>query len=84
MGYLVLTNDELYFERQLDGKTFKIPITSITQVGEAKRLAGQNPGPLMLKVDYKSSDGIDDAIAWRVKELDRWKNKITALMKKNA
>ena len=52
-GYLVLTEDELYFERQLVKKTIKIPTGSIIKVAKTKRLAGQGPGT-MLKVVFKT------------------------------
>ncbi len=37
-GYLVLAEDELYFERQLDRKIIIIPIGSIVKVERTKRL----------------------------------------------
>jgi len=77
-GYLVLTDQELYFERQLGNKVVSIPKNSILQVGETRRLGGQCPGKRMLKVDFRTEEGKEDAIAWRVKELERWKDEISA------
>lgn len=75
-GYLVLMEDELYFERQLVKKIIEIPTGSIVDVGKTKRLAGQGPG-MMLKVVFKTQDGEQDAIGWKVKELERWINEIS-------
>jgi len=47
-GYLVLTDDELYFERQLDRKTFITPVSSIINAESTKRLGGQSPDKMML------------------------------------
>ncbi len=78
MGYLVLTDDELYFERQLGNKVIPLPITSIVQVGDTKRLGGQNPGKTMLKISFKDNNGENDSIALCVKELAQWKKEIAA------
>ncbi len=84
MGYLVLTKEELFFERQMDNKVISIPIHSIIEVGETRRLGGQNPGPIMLKVDFRSPRGQEDAIAWSVKNKDQWVREISALTSHNA
>ena len=52
-GYLVLTDDELYFEMVLLNKILSIPAASITKVGQTKRLLGVNPGRSMLHVQFK-------------------------------
>jgi hypothetical protein len=75
-GYLVLTEDELFFERQLVKKRIKIPTGSIISVGKTKRLAGQGPG-MMLRVVFKTEDGEQDAVGWKVKDLERWVNEIS-------
>ena len=76
-GYLVLTEDELYFERQLDRKIIIIPIGSIVRVERTRRLGGQSPGRMMLKVVFETQDGEQDAIAWKVRELDQWIKEIS-------
>jgi hypothetical protein len=81
-GYLVLTEDELYFERLLSKKIIKIPISSIIKVEKTKRLGGQNPG-IMLKVVFQSLDGKKDAIGWKVKKLEQWIKEIS-LMAENS
>ena len=75
-GYLVLTEDGLFFERQLVKKIIEIPIGSIVRVEKTKRLAGQGPG-MMLKVVFKTRNGAQDAVGWKVKELERWIDEIS-------
>ena len=84
MGYLVLTDDELYFERTFLRKVLLISTTSITKVGETKRLGGKNPGKPMLKIDFRNNEGNRDSIALTVKELAQWQNEISAVMRKDA
>ena len=81
-GYLVLTEDELYFERQLDRKIIIIPIGAIVRVERTRRLGGQSPGKMMLKVVFEKQDGEQDAIAWKVKKLDQWIEEISIMVKK--
>ena len=72
MGYLVLTDEVLYFERQLDKKTIEIPVKSILKVERTRRLGAQSPGKLMLKIRFETQSGKEDAIAWKVKDLEQW------------
>ena len=81
MGYLVLTEDELFFERQLDRKIITIPIGSIVKVERTKRLGGQSLGKMMLKVVFETQDGEQDAIAWKVKELEQWIKEISIMVR---
>ena len=76
-GYLVLTDDELYFEMTLLNIILSIPVASIVKVEKANRLLGVNPGRPMLKVVFKDSTGKNDAIALNVKELAMWIKAIT-------
>lgn len=83
-GYLVLTEDELYFERQLDRKIIIIPVSSIIKADRTRRLGGQSPGKLMLKVGFKTQEGEEDAIAWKVRELEEWIKKITKMVRNHS
>ena len=80
-GYLVLTKDELYFERQLDRKIIIIPTGSIVKAERTKRLGGQSLGKNLLKVVFETQDGEQDAIAWKVKELEQWINEISMMVR---
>jgi len=77
VGYLVLTEDELYFERQLNRKVIRIPVGSIVTVEKTRRLGGQSTGRMLLKVVFETPDGKQDAIAWSVKKLNRWIEEIS-------
>lgn len=68
-GYLVLTDDELYFEMTLLNRVLSISIASIVKVEQANRLLGVNPGRPMLKVTFADCNGNIDSIALSVKEL---------------
>jgi hypothetical protein len=81
-GYLVLTDDELYFDMVLLSKVLSIPVASIIKVGQTNRLLGVNPGRPMLKVEFEDSNGNNDSIALNVKELEMWKKEITAVITK--
>ncbi|MFC1853290.1 hypothetical protein ACFL27_24085 [candidate division CSSED10-310 bacterium] len=83
-GYLVLTEDELYFERSVGRKIIKIPIGSIVKAEKTKKLGGQSPGKMMLKVVFRTKDGEQDAIAWKVKELEQWINEISMMVGNSA
>ncbi len=76
IGYLALTDQELYFKRQLGEKEISIPIDAIIKVGRTRRLGGQGPGKMMLKIDFKNKIGQTDAFALRVKDPDQWKKQI--------
>jgi len=76
-GYLVLTEDELYFERRLNRKIVIIPTGSIVRAEETRRLAGQSTGKMMLKVVFETQNGEQDAIAWRVKKRNQWIKEIS-------
>ncbi|MFQ5632899.1 MAG: hypothetical protein ACE5I1_29370 [bacterium] len=84
MGYLVLTDNELYFERTFLRKVLQIPTTTITKVRETKRLGGQNPGKPMLKINFIDYEGNKDSIALTVKELTKWQKEISSVMRTNA
>ena len=84
MGYLVLTDDELYFEMGLLKKVLSISAASITKVGQTKRLRGVGTLRAMLKVEFEDHNGINDAIALYVKELESWKKAIQEVMNEHA
>jgi hypothetical protein len=82
MGYLVLTDQELHFSMQLVDLEISIPATALTRVGETRRMKGKGTIKLMLKVEFKTLDGKDDALALRVKDMARWKAELAGVMGK--
>ncbi len=84
VGYLVLTEDELYFERQLNREVIRIPADSIVKAEKTRRLAGQSTGRMLLKVIFETPDGKQDAIAWSVKKLEQWIKEISMMARNYA
>ena len=80
MGYLVLTSQELYFKLQLMNREISIPVSSLLSVGETRRMKGKGTLRTMLKVDFRTIDGKEDAIALLVKDLSRWKAELSSIM----
>ncbi len=54
----------------------EIPVDSILDVDEARRLAGQSTLKKVLKIEFTNSLGNKDAIAIGVKDLPQWKKVI--------
>ena len=80
MGYLVLTDDELYFEMGLLDKVLSIPVANISKVGQANRMLGVGTLRPMLTVECEDAAGELDAIALSVKELGEWEHDIAHAM----
>ena len=80
MGHLVLTDEELHYKRQFGNKVISIPLSSIVHVGQTLRLGGHSTGRALLKVVFTTLGGQEDAVAWRVKDLQRWKDEISAVI----
>ena len=77
-GYLVLSDEELYFERLVGRKVVLIPLGAIVNAGKTGRLAGQGVVRNMLHIEFKDENGDLDAMGLVVKELDRWIQEINA------
>ena len=53
-GYLILTDDELYFEMVLLNKVVSIATATIINVGKTNRLLGVNPGrPMLARISHR-------------------------------
>lgn len=84
IGYLVLTDEELYFERRVGKKVLEIPVSAIRDVDETRRLGGQGTLRPVLKVVFINSLGNRDAIAVGVKDLAQWKRVVGAAIGRTA
>ena len=73
-GSLVVTASELYFERWLPRKEFRIPLANIQSIETPKQFLGKRIGnrPL-LKVVYRDESGQTDSMAWWVKDIESLK-----------
>lgn len=81
-GALVLTPDRLCFIRGVPQTEYEIPIDSITQVSLPKSFNGKTVFSKLLCVHYGVGSG-KDAMAWAVKDPEKWKTDVEALMKNN-
>ncbi len=72
MGYMVLTEQALYFELVLLDRSLVIPRSKITDVDTVYRLLGVSPGRLMLKISFTDESGQPDAIAVTMPDMDTW------------
>ena len=76
IGYLVLTDNELYLERRVVTKVLEIPTSSILDVGETRKLSGQSTIRPVLKIEFTDSFGKKDTVAIGGRELLQLKKAI--------
>ena len=74
-GALVLTREQLFFVRAVPLKEFTLPLESIREVTLPRSFNGKSVLMPLLCVHY-GSDGVDDAMAWALKDPQRWKKAI--------
>lgn len=78
-GALVLTKDSVYFIRAFPQKEFEIPIASILEVSMPMSFNGRSVAGPLLCLRYRTDSG-EDAIAWSLKDSDKWKTAIQSMM----
>ncbi len=71
-GWLVLTADELRFRQWVPDRETRIPRAAITAVETDRWWLGKSVGVKLLIVRWRTPEGGDDAMAWRVRDLDSW------------
>ena len=71
-GWLVLTADELRFRQWVPDRETRIPRSAITAVETDRWWLGKSVGVKLLIVRWRTPEGGDDAMAWRVRDLDSW------------
>ena len=84
LGYLILTDEHLIFDMQLMDNIITIPLSSITNIGQTRRMGGKSTGKTWLKVEYRDNSGRNDALALSVKNLDVWQEKLKSITGRNA
>ncbi len=75
-GELILTDQELFFAMTLPKKIISIPLRAIGEIERPTRMCGQSIMKPLLKVNFTTDTGEHDAVAFHVKELDRWESEI--------
>ncbi len=69
-GTLLLTDDTLYFRKWVPMTEYTIPLGSIRSIETPIAHLGKSYGKPLLKVNYRSEGGSEDAIAWYVRDLE--------------
>ena len=77
-GWLVLSEDELVFRMWVPARETRIPLAAMTDVGTEKAWLGKWVGARLLRVRWRAEDGTEDAMAWRVRDLDEWLGELGA------
>ncbi|MFX1558538.1 MAG: hypothetical protein ACFFC9_14895 [Promethearchaeota archaeon] len=81
-GVLLLTKNELFFEMWKPRKQIAIPIDSISQIENPRSFLGKSVFKPLLKVIFENKDAKIDSIAWYVKNLNEWNEKLFKLTSK--
>lgn len=79
-GTLVLTATELYFERWVLRKEYRIPLTAIESIETPTSFLTKTIFRPLLKVNFKNDAGQTDAMAWFVSDLEATKQAIEGAM----
>lgn len=69
-GTLVLTDSELYFERWLLKREYRIPLNAIQGIETPSSFLGKTRFTPLLKVVFRNANGQPDSIAWQVPDLN--------------
>jgi len=77
-GQLVLTTDELHFRQWVPNRETRIPLAAVTAVETKRWWLGKSVGSRLLCVRWRTPEGGEDAMAWQVRDLDRWLADIAA------
>ena len=71
-GSLALLEDELLFVQWVPRRVIRIPRASITAVETPRTFLGKTLGSRLLAVSWRTPEGGQDRIAWKVGDLDAW------------
>lgn len=78
-GAIVLTRNQLFFIRAMPFKEYIIPIKSINRVSMPNSFNGKSVFSKLLCVHY-NVEGVEDSIAWAIKNPVKWKKSIESLI----
>jgi len=78
-GAMVLTKDRLWFIRAVPLKEYEIPVNSIKRVSLPRSFNGKSVFAKLLCIHYEHN-GVEDSIAWAIKNPLRWKESIEELI----
>jgi len=75
-GTLVLTDSELYFERWVPHREYRIPLASIRAIETPSSFLGKTNFRPLVKVVFQTEAGQTDSIAWLVRDVEGLKQAI--------
>lgn len=73
-GVLLLTEDELIFERIISDKRFSISVDSIEEVERVYSFLGKSKAKPLLQLKFENEDNEIDYCAWYIDDIDQWEN----------
>ena len=71
-GHLALASDALVFRQWVPRRETRIPLAAVTDVGTERWWLGKSVGVKLLVVRWRTPEGGEDAMAWRVRDLEGW------------
>jgi hypothetical protein len=71
-GTLVLEPSALVFKQWVVDRVFRIPYASILAIETPRSFLGKSQVVKLLCVEFRDDAGAEDAIAWRVHDLEGW------------
>jgi hypothetical protein len=71
-GTLVLTDEHLRFDMWSPQRDLTIPLRSVVRVDTARTHVGKYSMRPLLRVTWRTWDGLDDVAAWSLTDLDGW------------
>ena len=77
-GTLILTDTDLIFEMWVPNSTFRVPLRSIQRIEHPTSFLGKTRFAPLLKVVFTAEALATDSMAWQVRDLEGWVNKINA------
>jgi len=75
-GLLALTEKRIIFKQLIPSKWFEILLERIIDIEHPKSFLGKSVGVKLLQVNFTNDEGEHDAIAWAVREPDKWRETI--------
>lgn len=76
-GTMALTADELAFVLWLPRTMVRIPLRDIVEIDHPRKHLGKSVGRKLLRVRWRTA-GIEDTVAWSVRDLDGWTTELRA------
>lgn len=75
-GTLILTDTELIFEQWMTNNVFRISLRTIQGIENPTSFLGKSRFAPLLKVVYTNDQGVNDSMAWQVRDLNGWMQQI--------